>query len=983
MDTGKIERKSTTIIFTIILSLLAIVPLMAQEVKKQESAPVAKENAVQDYTKGFHVFYKLGLPDVSKAEYVQLNSKDLSILYSLVQNPFRANGNAWLMKKEEGGSPASFVAFNAIPIKAYEQRKLFEEFTKRKKDSKSDPRKKYSEFLAENKSKIMGHWASVDIKEDIEELLSRLEEMEKENFSYQKELAGPVFLYAVQIYSKGFKDEANKIISRLFELAGDKKIVLLAAMSCLADQQYGKAILELQEDGDWKKFGAALEALLKKYPKGWRAAPGIKLLLAMVQKQIAQPVAPEIKGEGISGEDKKLAAELVNVKEASSYNDAIWLLPKSDKERGRVLQDEVIEKIIGRGKEAIPMLIALLKDDYMLPSCNIRNFNRRRDNGENQDQAEDSLSRIPHPVKRKDIAKALLLPVVTLSGMREDSDIMSMDDNAFAELCNNWYDEIKTKTPDGLVLYYLKNGNRNQKYLALMSMMSGNVEKNAPAVEEFFLNMKKEELVHGFGYGPIPEYVAKRKKAALPFIEKLKAKFKDELAAVESDNKKGKKDQTKKKDSEKETVEVEEAEEDEDDSFMNDPEERKQLKKSLDALSELASGKSAKQIIDKILLEKENLQERTIYSQLMLALQEMDRDEALGLLLYGISKAGDNIIVKGTFITGIATISRIGGAATGNGKEEKPLDIGKNAEAWRKLLSDETTLGEDKVNFIAALFIEYLYGSKDIVQKMNNLKYVLGERSRPIILKRAEERLAGKTEKELTPYPEIKELDEKASKELVANLEKAITGKKVEEFMKETGDSEFAALSKLVAKDPKLNAGLKDYANRIVSVKSKIKGKEKDLDAFKNTVLDMNTVEKIQEYCKKLTVEKKAFNCRIIRKRFLEGVNIEISDPSEYMKGRKTQIKGNIDIPLYMTGIINASSNQAYTQWKISDKNEKGDGNEIVVNGKKIKLEKADEDETKRNKKSQEKFLKCLGKVFGDETDCTKSFSVNYSYMRY
>ncbi|OGV56272.1 MAG: hypothetical protein A2017_11510 [Lentisphaerae bacterium GWF2_44_16] len=983
MDTWKFTKKaglkSKTIIIATIVSLLPILSIPAQNTPQENPPPDKKETVTQDYSKGFAVFYKLGLADVSKAEYINLNSRVLQLLYPLVQRPFQTKGNAWLLKGENGTSPASFIVFNAVSLEAYDGRKLFEEFKKKsKKDSKLDPRKEYLEFLAENKSKVMAFWEKVDIKEDIEGLLSQLAEMDKDNFSYQKELTGPAFLYAIQIYSKGFKNEANKIISRLFELAGDKKIVLLSAMSCLANQQYGQALFDLEENGDWKKFGTALELLLKKYPQGWIAAPGIKLLQEMVQKQIANPVPPEIKGEGVSEEDKKLAAELLSVKEIPRSGDIDWLFPENEKLNE--FQDETIKKIMSKGMKAIPMLIALLKDDYMVRVSGNQNYFRT---GNDEKSAEGSLSMIPHPIKRKDIAKALLLQSVTLSEKSEDFNVMALNDEQLIEICGKWYEEIKTKTPDELSLYYLKNGLNHQKYFAIMSLMKGDLNKKSPVIEEFFLNIKKEELMSFLEGGPLSEYVVKRKKAAIPFVEKLKAKFKTELAAAEEDKKKEKKDLTKKKDT---TVKVDEDEKDGDsDSFLNDPLARKNLKKCLDSLTELAKEKNAKQIVDEMLSDKKKLKDRTAYSQLMSVLKEMDRDEALGLLLYATLKTGDNIPAKGSFISLIAMVGRIDEypSEQENKKNKKPLSLEKNAEAWKKLLADKTMLRNYKINVLAALFIENLYGNKENLQKLSNLQNVLGERCNSIVMKRAEERLAGKTEKELTPYPEIKDLDEEASKKLVASLEKALAEKKVKEFMNSIGDSEFAALPKLVSKNPKLNAGFRDYANRIVSAKSQIKGEEKALDAFNNTVLDRKTVDKIQDYCKKLTAEKKLFACNIMKKPLFGGVDIELSDPGEYMEMPENRREENSNIPLYMSGGVSVGSNYAHAQWEISAKNEKEGGNEIVVNGKKIKLEKADERGMKRSKQSQDKFLKCLEKAFGDEADSTDIIIINYGYMHY
>lgn len=975
--------KSKKIIITTIISLVSALSIQSQIVQAApDKAPDAKEEKLQDYSKGFQVFYKLGLPDVSKAEYISFNCQELQPLHSLMSNRFRTKGNAWLLQKEEGDSPASFIVFNAVPLKAYNGEKLLEEFKKQHKGAKVDSRKEYFEFLAGHKNKTIAFWRNADIKEDCEMLLAQLEEMDKENFSYQKEMSGSLFLYAIQIYSKGFKNEANKIIARLFELADDKKIVLLSAMNTLADQEYGVAILDLEKSRDWKKFEAALDALLKKYPKGWNAAPGIKLLSEMVKKQSAQPIPPEIKREGISENDKKLASELLNIKEMPYFCGMEWLFRKNEKEESSRIQDDTLKKIT---KNSIPMLIALLKDEYMVPVCE-RSYEHQIDEENGGGNAEKALAAIPSPIKRKSIAKNLLAPVVVISEMNEDSNVMGMNDEDFAAMCNKWYEEIKNKTEDELALYYLKNGNSDQKHFAMTYMKDKDIDKNAPVIEEYFLNIKKEELISNLRYGSIPEYVSKRKKAAKPFVEKLKAIFKGELAAAAKEKKK---DKAVKKEVAAEDAEA--AEEEEDESAEENAEMLKELKKSFETLDELTSGKSAKDIIDEIVSGKKNIKDDGVYTQLGSALSEMDKDEGIGALFYGISKIKDDPALRNNFILLLVMVKDVksesessqesGGAKSETFKEEKPFCIEKNAEGWKKLLADKTKYKDYEIRQLAAWFIEYIYGTDENAKKVESLGHLIGERISSIALKRAEERLAGKVEKDLTPYPEIKDLDDVVGKKLAEDLAKAIADKKAVEFINSLNNNDFAFLAKLVEKNPKLNPGLKNHANRVVFVESSVKGEEKELDAFKNTVLDLKAVEKIRDYCKKLTAEKKMFNCSISRSAMFDGISIEISDPYE-----------NVEVPierpsdsLSMSGDIRANKCAEHTRWEIAGKSEKGNGDEIVVDGKKIKLESSEksEMENKREKKSQEKFAKCLENIFGDEADCTKFFSINYSCANY
>lgn len=881
--------------------------------------------AVEDYSKDFAEFYQLGLPDVSKAEYVELGCNEAVLIFSSDPDIRGRRGNAWLIKNDDDGS-ALFVFENAIQIKIYDSGKLLDAYSKAHRLDRNPARG----FEKATASKIKGIWSTIELKDEPESVLKKLPVVDKKKIMQEMPDPGPLYLYAIHIYSKGFKDEANKIIERLIEQEGSRNAVLMYARNALANEQYTQAMAELRLDADWTRFASALEILLKKYPEDWTSAPEVSQLLMKVRKQIANPL-PEIKGEGISEEDKKLAAGLADVRILPFPVGRSLVLPAC---RGDCdsLNDDVLENIMDRGKDSIPMLIELLKEDTLIPAAAKNSYYAR----ENDDLG------IVYPAQRKDIARIFLIPSVIVPGFDDNCRLPELPDDELVAVCRKWYNEIKDKNYDEMELYYLKNGNVDQKEDAVASMMKGDLDRKGPVLEEFFLSVNNDDL---FTLYDIDKYVEKRKMTALPFIEKLKVKFKDELAALDTYNKNEKMPKKKVK-----------SEDDEDDDEYS-LEDLKSLKDKLDELYEIASAKTAREIVDEILSGKADPGKMVVRNMLMERLSSMSNDDAIGLLLYGAGTAEKGSL-KIYFLEELSRSCWWGCGAS----------IEKNAEAWKKLLADESLVQGYKVNFIVPFLIERIYGGEKGSKTMDECRERIGNRTFPIIKKRAEERLAGKSEKELAPYPEIRKLDKNSKASLVAKLEKAADEKNLNEFLKSLSDNEFAALPGLIGENPGLNATLRSYANRIVSVHVSLDGEDKSLESFRNTVLDLAAIGKIQEYCKKLTASGKPFRCEIFRRPRLQGIELTLSPAPEYRfpgMSEKSSVPSALNQSvLYMWGNVSCDSDSTGAVWR------------ILREGR--KPVRTSENMLEQIETRDEKFNDCLKKLFGDSNNCGKSFTINY-----
>ncbi|MDM8551738.1 hypothetical protein QUF72_16775 [Desulfobacterales bacterium HSG2] len=92
------KKKNYPILMLLLFILLTVYP--------------ARSSEQRDYSEGFGKLYKMGLPDVSNAEYVKLSldiSDFLSFPYNDIFSKFKLSGNAWVIEENKDG--ASRIVF--------------------------------------------------------------------------------------------------------------------------------------------------------------------------------------------------------------------------------------------------------------------------------------------------------------------------------------------------------------------------------------------------------------------------------------------------------------------------------------------------------------------------------------------------------------------------------------------------------------------------------------------------------------------------------------------------------------------------------------------------------------------------------------------------------------------------------------------------------------------------------------------------------
>lgn len=209
--------------------------------------------AQNDYSAGFAKFYKLGLPDVTDAQYVAVElhltpgTMISSSHYEYRLNEAGVKGNAWLLGSDDQ-KPPEFIYNQARRLRIHDIRK-----------ATGDVRQKlYQKPSAE----YWGAWEAVDLERDIKKTIEFLEELsakDKREIPYTgNELCGRLFIAAIHYHSQGYEKQANRIVKLLFELQGDQRKVILAGFNLLADAQYADAYAAFQmRKSSWSDYGDA------------------------------------------------------------------------------------------------------------------------------------------------------------------------------------------------------------------------------------------------------------------------------------------------------------------------------------------------------------------------------------------------------------------------------------------------------------------------------------------------------------------------------------------------------------------------------------------------------------------------------------------------------------------------------------------------------------------------------------------------------
>lgn len=779
----------------------ALVGLLALTMAAAE--PAAPQ---QDYSKGFEKLFALGLPDISTAKCVTINARGINQGDgSYWQYELKTKGTGWLLSESTNG-PSLAVIGQAMVLPVWKS-DVLERI--RRSETKSRPAatspRRFSPYETAPQDGRMGaDWIAANYTNDLALILKRLDppkpqkkpkpeeeeesEVARSNFSGDldniKQAYGPIFLMAAQAWKRGFTNEANRIASRLFTLAGDPRQVILAAYNSLADQQYSQAYNVFLGDRKWQAFAGSLDTLLQRFPQGWKNRPGVQMLASNVTARLAGP-APEIKGDGLTDEDRAIAAELAAMTEidpedrnAQYRSYSVWLLSKPSTNAART----AVQKIQRRGVKALPLLVALMDDPYMLP------IDRATYGGQSysmsfisevggEEQDARALDMIQHPITRGELARQLLMPVL-ITGDKSSYEVQRRSQDELRSVAADMVQKLLGKSPIKLARVYFKEGTQEQRTAAVMVLLRSSEASDIKLVEDMLADPTQIQD----NLSLLSTYVTVRGPAAGTLIRALAA----EVGV--STNAPATKTAAKKTD---DSGDGDNAEAEQESNQEND-----YVKRHIKELLALVSDRKLDSMLADIAAGRDD---STQASLLFRQLSQGDLQTSLDTLLTAVLKATNaesrvKLLAYGRYL-------RASGGAIGgfyDSEQELPqrgtLDLAKSKEPWLALLKDDRFVPRGSppatVAEIAAEVIESLYGKQetDSVQTSEGtegdevqlegaegsemdaswaqmgqyaayysrspsasmLSYSTGRRGREFVLARARKRLAGE---DVPPYP--------------------------------------------------------------------------------------------------------------------------------------------------------------------------------------------------------------------------------------
>ena len=908
------------------LLISAFVSIEAKEkIKKTAKASVkpakapAKKEKVPDFSKGFAMFHKLGVPDVSKASYIKIDDGNY-------HDPRNMAGNAWLIK--DNGDKGIIVFKDNVKIefpnpvtirkqRAEELKELKKKF-KGKKKKLAEAQKALDIKYGKIKSVT---YRKADLKKDVaafNKLLNKVvsqNERDMFNMNTANRGVGQIFIFAINLYDKGYKREANKTVSILFKKFGRKKIIV-SAVNQLANDFYTGIYNEFFRTRNWNNYSLQLNRLIKKMPTAWTRKPVLKILALRIKERIAGKI-PEINPKGLSPKDLEIVKQLINVKTFPRTN--LWLLPPSKAEKmyrdASVDKEKVFDEIFAKGVKSIPLLTALLKDSYLTnvvidsSSYGYQPFTRNVLDIGNPEKAYEKMGM--RPLSRGDIARALLSSILLEQERSFDED----DEDDTASRALELYKTLKGKATEEIAEYYLKHGTPyGQKRAAVNYLVETKNPKYIAVVEKYYID---NASIHS--RYEVTQYLETRGAEAKEFVKKY-------LKALKESLKSQLKQEGRYSESEKQLLEAKKRLD-------------KQYEEIVKAFKKYLSSETAEQLLMKIAAKKK--WESSNYNALRFKCKNISLNKLVPMFLKA-AIAAKSIEVKSSLLGIVIAFQR----PRYNAENVKVFTDFKGTKAlWLELINDKS-LFPNTVDYTIGQYtlfiIEQISRKKIDYKREGKLRSLSLERYNAILKERALGRLDGKSEDELVPLPDASKVSKAEYKKVIAELEKTPV-KQLAGKIKKLSNNMFLKLAENISSHQALNKKMLVIANKITKIDNKIKDKNivRKLARIKGS-LNEELIKQMVEILKTINLKKKYVYCQLRVNNGLNGVTIAFSLKD---KQKNKYRKGN-----YLFAAINAGRIYANCLW-------------VIKKPKEAKKAKASDDE------DEDLFAEAEEDVEDDEND--------------
>ncbi|HOW97280.1 MAG TPA: hypothetical protein P5567_10585 [Kiritimatiellia bacterium] len=852
--------------------------LLASAARAQVAPTPSNGIPTGDYSAGFEKFYQMGLPNVRGAKYVRLNvfsgalAQGASRVYEL-----DLGGNAWLLGEENGRGRFVMNPGRACDVLEYK-------LLRGRKAGGAGP--------------AAGVWQDADLARDVAKTVSFLEqkiEDRKENdWAFRQNGYGYLLLLAIHYHAQGYTREAHRICDLLFEHAGDFRMVLVQALNVLADLQYEESCDRFAESGDWAAYRADLEALLARYPAGWQTRPAVSRVAEKVQARIEKPAPPPLAGEDLTDEDRRLAEELAEAALVPMVFRDLLVLPDSAPGGKEENAAHPLARIRARGLAAVPLLLALLKDDYLtrmdtwsLGDGNSRMYIEFSSGGLPDELADRLYESLRRPLARGELAARLLQPLLPTAASAEYG---STDREALYEDAKAWYAEHRNQSPVELARYYLAEGQDAQQRAAIQYLLAHGAEEDAQALEKRLLEQAGDNWMRDMNL--VTLYVTRRGPAARGFVDQYEAALRAGTG--------------------------------EETTLTGQPAMDEQVDRLLKNLRQLASGETLEEFVRKIASGNEPYE-----AWLSLLWQRVSQEKpnvALAALLKAVPQASD-ARTAGELL-GLARILR-GGFGRREGDEAgEPLRMADHADLWRAVLADRrsiedpgelsgATLGDQ-----AAYAVEMLYGEQPATPREGTSYYNLGNRISDLMQRRAEARLEGKTGAELPELPSADRVTAERRSELSAIF--GMGGPQdVPRKLSGLNNDELLALAELAEKDSDLNAKLRP-ASLLIRDARFLGLADEETASWKAAIgkpLDADLARRALEETRSAVAAGLPHTVSFTRRPILDGVVIVI----EHGDAARSGMRMRADVTSAVMGALHLDDGGAGARWPVGGSDAEAD----------------------------------------------------------
>lgn len=937
-------KKIKLIVLLLLISVFSSIE--AKENLKKETKVPEKEEKVPDFSRGFAMFHKLGVPDVSEMTYIKLKDG------AYYNRSSKMTGNAWLIK--DNGDDGIIVLKNNVKtkfhnlIKVRKQRMEEIKALAKKFKGKAEKLAEATRLLDLKYAKMRSAtYKKADLKKDVATLYKNLVKGEKSDRNrYGAYRAGPgeLFIFAIHIHDKGFKREANKAASLLFKSKG-KKEILVSVINQLATDLYAGIYKDFCKTKNWAKYSSQLDALIKKMPSAWIKEPVIKLLATRIKERIAGKI-PKLTGKGLSPEDLKIAQDLVNTKSFPRLHGP-WTLPPSEEaetyNKTALPENKVFKEIFAARAKSIPLLIALLKDTYLTSLIREQNryrqqmfFNPQETDPINPEKAYASMQ--TRPLSRGDIARILLNSILPEKERSFGAD--EEDDTAARAL--ELYKEFKDKNAEEIAAYYLENGAYMQKTAAVNYLSKADKPKYISMLEKYFIDNAGMNSRH-----QVTQYLETRGAKAKEFVEKY-------LVALKGSLKKQLKQEAR---------------------YAKDKEALNRARKRLDKqykdveknFKKFLSSETAEQLLMKIAAKKK--WDDSDYEVLRFKCKKLSFDKLVPLFLKA-AIAAKNAKVKYNLLAYIQSLNY------GTKKTKFFEDFKGTKSLWLKLINDKTII-TDTADYTAGkytLFTIEMISKKEVdPSKDRELMMLPDVHYNALLKRRALARFDGKNNDEIPPLPDASKVSDAEYKKVVDKLLKTPVPELSEE-LKKLSDNMFLKLAASLEKNQPLNKKLLRIANKITKVDNKIKDKNilKNIPEIKGD-LDEKMVRKIFASVKNIKLKKQYVSCLIRANSGLDGITVKFS--------LKDKIENKYSKVDYISGTVSSTGNYVSCSWIITkikdDKKAKGsdEDDDLFAEAE----EDIDEDASNELAAKQKDFWEAV-KKFQNRTNAMQRGTIYFRY---